>query len=107
MILKGKPNLTVQKIVRRRGKRKVIVDFMFDDQGFAEIDETTRSPQRIALLSKTFEVVDNMSTHKVDNKVKYSEMKMKELREIAKEKGVKFDATTRKVELIKLLKTEV
>ena len=103
MILKGQPGRVVQKRKRVANKRhKIVPWFKFDENGLAQIDESKVSPTDLSKLKKLFEVVENVKESKNDGKVNLSELKHKELVELAKEKGIKYFGLKKK-ELIEKL----
>jgi len=59
MKLKSKPNLTVTKITKKQGRKKVVSWFKFDDKGFATVDESKLSNADINKLKKKFTVVED------------------------------------------------
>lgn len=64
MKFQSTPNRFVQKRIRKNGKNKVIMWFKFDENGFAEIDETQLTRTDLQKLKNKFKVVEK----------KYSEM---------------------------------
>jgi len=59
MKLQSKPNLTVTKIIKKQGRKKVVSWFKFDDKGFAIVDESKLSAVDIQKLKKKFKVVED------------------------------------------------
>jgi len=58
MKFKSVPGRVVQKRVRRQGKVRIVPWFKFDDNGYAEIDETKVTQEDLNKLKSLFEVVE-------------------------------------------------
>lgn len=103
MILQGQPNQVVQKRVRKFGGKKAIKPiFRFDENGFAEIDESKLTQTDILKLKRKFKVVENIKeVEKVKEEVE--EIDENVIRQQAKKAGIKSWHVKKTEKLIKEL----
>lgn len=82
MILRGIPNQHVHKRVKKRNKWKVVLMFVFDSNGLADIDETKLSAIDLSKLKRKFKVIDEPTL------VDYTQLKWAEFIKYAKSKKI-------------------
>ena len=90
----------MQKRVKNRNKRvKIVPIFKFDENGYAEIDESKFTETDLKFLKTKFKVVEEETEKKID----ITKLGWHKLRAYAKEKGVENINDKNKEELLKEL----
>ena len=111
--LQGTPKHPVSILVKVFGNRtKMVHVFTFDDKGFHTLDTSKVSKESLKRLKRAFKWVDVTPKVKETKKeVKIEEkaldigkMKFFELKSLAKDKGMKLESNTKKVDILKYLK---